>query len=238
MAKGLPYFKFTPTEWLTGDIFFESLEIQGFFIGVCCLYWQRDGNVSVEDLRRRFKRDDLIDEITDRFISVSDGFINIKFLDEQFKERQHLSIQNQKNGKLGGRIKDLLPLKEKATANRPLSEAKATANRPLSEAKAKLTNIEEEEEEEKEEELELRKKKFGKTLNPYLQQYGKEMLLEFYNYWTETMKSGKRFRQESEKAWDIKRRLSIWQSRDNKKETFVPLLNPFKGYPKHQLDNE
>ena len=229
MAKGLPYFKFTPTEWLTGDIFFESLEIQGFFIGVCCLYWQRDGNVSVEDLRRRFKRDDLINEITDRFISVSDGFINIKFLDEQFKERQHLSIQNQKNGKLGGRRKDLLPLKEKATANRPLSEAKA-----------KLTNIEEEEEEEeeKEEELELRKKKFGKTLNPYLQQYGKEMLLEFYNYWTETMKSGKRFRQESEKAWDIKRRLSTWQSRDNKKETFVPLLNPFKGYPKHQLDNE
>ena len=229
MAKGLPYFKFTPTEWLTGDIFFESLEIQGFFIGVCCLYWQRDGNVSVEDLRRRFKRDDLINEITDRFISVSDGFINIKFLDEQFKERQHLSIQNQKNGKLGGRRKDLLPLKEKATANRPLSEAKA-----------KLTNIEEEEEEEKEEELEKRKLKFASTLKPFVDIYGKDMMNEFYLYWTETMKSGKRFRQESEKAWDIKRRLSTWHSRNKdtkqgiKQETFVPLLNPFKGYPTYK----
>ena len=62
MAKGLPYFKFTPTEWMTGDIAFESFELQGCFISICALYWQRDGNLSLEDLSKRIKNDDLISQ--------------------------------------------------------------------------------------------------------------------------------------------------------------------------------
>ena len=50
MAKGLPYFKFTPSEWLTGNICFEPLEVQGLFINICALYWQRDGQLSIEDI--------------------------------------------------------------------------------------------------------------------------------------------------------------------------------------------
>ena len=52
MAKGLPYFKFTPSEWLTGEICFEDLETQGLFINICAWYWQRDGLLKISDIEK------------------------------------------------------------------------------------------------------------------------------------------------------------------------------------------
>ena len=136
MAKGLPYFKFTPTEWLTGDICCEDFEVQGLFINICALYWQRDGKLSVEDINRRYKKPTAFDSLIDRFISVIDGLITIDFLDEQLQERGHQSVVNSTNGKLGGRPKT------KGT--------KPNANRNESEMKANKSQQEEEEEKEKE----------------------------------------------------------------------------------------
>ena len=136
MAKGLPYFKFTPTEWLTGDICYEDFEVQGLFINICALYWQRDGKLSVEDINRRYKKPTAFDSLIDRFISVIDGLITIDFLDEQLHERGHQSVVNSANGKLGGRPKT------KGT--------KPNANRNESEMKANKSQQEEEEEKEKE----------------------------------------------------------------------------------------
>ena len=62
--------------------------------------------------------------------------------------------------------------------------------------------------------FEARKRCFKETLRPHLQDYGAEMLKDFYEYWTEPNKSGTKFRQEMEKAWDLKRRLSTWASKD------------------------
>ena len=136
MAKGLPYFKFTPTEWLTGDICYEDFEVQGLFINICALYWQRDGKLSVEDINRRYKKPTAFDSLIDRFISVIDGLITIDFLNEQLHERGHQSVVNSANGKLGGRPKT------KGT--------KPNANRNESEMKANKSQQEEEEEKEKE----------------------------------------------------------------------------------------
>ena len=121
MAKGLPYFKFTPTEWLTGDICFESFEVQGLFINICALYWQRDGQITLEDIERRYKKPTALDSLLGRFLSVNNGFITINFLDEQFAERKHISVTNSENGSKGGRPKTL---GIKPTAKRPLSETK------------------------------------------------------------------------------------------------------------------
>jgi len=233
MAKGLPYFKFTPTEWLTGDISFESFEIQGLFIQICAIYWQRDGVVSIEDLRRRFKGCELINEITDRFFSVSDGLISVKFLDEQLIERNHLSTQNKINGQKGGRPKALVPL-----------DIKPTAKRTVSETKAKLTNIEEEVEEEEEVEVEVEKKsieerklKFSSTLKPFLEMYGKKLLNEFYAYWTEPNISGTKFKKELERTWDIKRRLEVWSRNSSKFDKPVITAPSLKPYVKPDLSN-
>jgi hypothetical protein len=122
MAKGLPYFKFTPTEWMTGDICFESFEIQGLFINICALYWQRDGNLSLEDINKRYKEPTALDSLIGRFISVNDGLIGISFLDEQFIDRNHISKTNSLNGSKGGRPKTL---GKKPNAKRTKTETKA-----------------------------------------------------------------------------------------------------------------
>jgi hypothetical protein len=120
MAKNFPYFKFTATEWLTGDIVFESLELQGLFINVCAVYWQRDGKLSIEDLIKRYKNESLINQLIDKYVWSDSGNILIKFLDEQLIEANHISKVNSENGKKGAEAK-----RNKATAKRPLNDSQA-----------------------------------------------------------------------------------------------------------------
>lgn len=105
MAKNYPYFKFTSSEWLTGDIVFEPLSVQGLFINICAIYWQRDGELSLDDINKRYNNPKEIAKLTDRFFSVTDGFIVIKFLDEQLVQVGRKSHVNSENGKKGGRPK-------------------------------------------------------------------------------------------------------------------------------------
>lgn len=71
--------------------------------------------------------------------------------------------------------------------------------------------------------IDERKLKFASTIKPYLDIYGKEMLNDFYKYWTEPNKSNTKFRQELEKTWAIERRIETWAKNDkskNKKNTY------------------
>lgn len=141
MAKELPYFKFHCTEWMTGNIIFEPLEVQGLFINICALYWKRLGVLELSEIEQRYRKKSLIAKLSGRFFSVSDGFIRISFLDDQLYDREQLSNTNSGNGKLGGR-----PRKEKNKANAKPIE---------SESKANESNIEGEREVEKEGEREI-----------------------------------------------------------------------------------
>jgi len=60
--------------------------------------------------------------------------------------------------------------------------------------------------------IDSRKLKFASTLEPFLNNYGREMLNKFYAHWTEPNKSNTKFRQELEKVWDLKKRLNTWDS--------------------------
>jgi hypothetical protein len=64
--------------------------------------------------------------------------------------------------------------------------------------------------------IEERKLKFASTLKPFLDTYGKEMLNDFYLYWTQPTKSNTKFKQELEKTWGLKYRLSTWNKNDFK----------------------
>jgi len=133
MAKNFPYFKFVAAEWLTGDIVFEPLEVQGLFINICAIYWQRDGNLSIEDIEKRYKQSVDIRSLSGRFFSVKDGKISIKFLDEQLVDAGHISKVNSVNGKKGAEARAAKLKEKQATAKRPLSENK----RPLSKEEEK-----------------------------------------------------------------------------------------------------
>ena len=58
---------------------------------------------------------------------------------------------------------------------------------------------------------EKRELDFMESLKPYIGQYEKPMLREFYNYWIEPMKNGK-MRFEAEKFWAVSRRLATWSN--------------------------
>lgn len=62
---------------------------------------------------------------------------------------------------------------------------------------------------------------FAETLKPYLSLYGKEMLNNFFLYWTEPTKSGNKLRFDLQKTWDVARRLRTWNSNNfgNQKST-------------------
>jgi len=55
---------------------------------------------------------------------------------------------------------------------------------------------------------------FKKSLVPHLEKYGKTMLKNFSDYWTEKSPRGNKMRFEKEKVFDVSRRLATW-SRNN-----------------------
>lgn len=58
---------------------------------------------------------------------------------------------------------------------------------------------------------------FMEELKPYVEQYGREMIRAFYDYWTEPNQAGKKMRKELEKTWKTDSRLRTWERRSNGK---------------------
>ena len=58
--------------------------------------------------------------------------------------------------------------------------------------------------------LEKRKSDFYQSIVPFTDQYDREMLNDFYQYWTELDKRRRRMRFEMQKTWETGKRLSTW----------------------------
>jgi len=119
MAKELPYYKFSPGEWLRGDITLCSFEAQGVFISLCSYYWMKDCSMSLANAKLRFRGNEAsVEELVSMGIIEldKDDNIIIKFLDEQMSEFLNISEKRAKSGSLGGQ------------ANAKQKEAKGVAN--------------------------------------------------------------------------------------------------------------
>ena len=64
--------------------------------------------------------------------------------------------------------------------------------------------------------IEERKANFANSLKPYLSIYTRDMLNDFYGYWTEHGENDKKFRSEKEKSFNIERRLETWKRNESK----------------------
>jgi hypothetical protein len=64
--------------------------------------------------------------------------------------------------------------------------------------------------------IEERKLKFADALKPFLDEYGRELLNDFYFYWTEHGENDKKLRFEKEKTFGISQRLRTWHNRNPK----------------------
>lgn len=62
--------------------------------------------------------------------------------------------------------------------------------------------------------IETRKNEFYDLLSVYVGEYPKEMIKDFFNYWTEHGHLDKKMRYEKEKTFGVKQRLSTWYKRN------------------------
>jgi hypothetical protein len=58
---------------------------------------------------------------------------------------------------------------------------------------------------------------FYQSLIPFVSEFGKEMIREFYDYWSEPNKSQTKIRYQLEKTWDTHMRLLRWKKNNFKK---------------------
>lgn len=103
MAKELPYFKFEPSRWDNGNIQLCSLEAQGMFINLCCIYWSRIGDLPLKLAEQKlFKSnaDAYAELMQEEIFAVNDGKIVINFLDEQLSNFGGLSETKSKAAKV------------------------------------------------------------------------------------------------------------------------------------------
>lgn len=117
--NGLPFFKFYPAQWITGEISLLSSKAQLAFILVMCYYWEQGCKLKTKQIKRIIAEESYI-ILLDNGIIKSDGEnISIKFLDLQLKELVKRHEINVANGRKGG-----LQTQE---INRGLSEASSEA---------------------------------------------------------------------------------------------------------------
>lgn len=115
------------------------------------------------------------------------------------KPQLQANINKYHNGKNPKSKQEKSKTEAKDKQNESKTEANVNVNVNVNE---KVNNIEE------------RKLKFADTLKPFLPTYGKDMLNDFYKYWTEPNKSNSKFKMELEKTWSLDRRIETWAKND------------------------
>ena len=70
-----------------------------------------------------------------------------------------------------------------------------------------------------------RRDEFYNSLVPYVERYGKEMIRAFFDYWSELNKSETKMRFETNKTWEVAKRLATWANKekfDGKSSSTIP----------------
>lgn len=120
MAKELPYFRFTVSEWLNGNVSLEGYMLKGVFIDVCSYYWFKDCSITKAELEKRFKNAKrYISQLFDlEIIKICESdYIEISFLNEQYEILSATHKKKQKAGSIGGK-KKAINAKAKLKQNR------------------------------------------------------------------------------------------------------------------------
>lgn len=139
--------------------------------------------------------EDIINSIINDFdlFKITDGFFTCPSIERRLHERVEKSEKARQSA--------LSRWDKNATAMRPQCDRNA-----IKERKGKEIN----------KSVEIRETVFTSEVWQYKEQYSEIMLKAFINYWTEKNKSRSRMRFETEKTFEISKRLSTWASRDNK----------------------
>jgi hypothetical protein len=111
--------------------------------------------------------------------------------------------------------------KSRGNVDRAKKAAQARWNKPKSKAKSD-SPTKKETKRTKAVPIEDRKLTFGESLSPFVKEFGRDMVKDFYEYWTEHGDNDTKMRFEKQKTWSTKSRLNRWRSNNfggNKKES-------------------
>ena len=103
MSKELPFFKFNATEWITGNISYESFELQGAFISVCAEYWNRNNNLTIDEAKLRLRHATIVDLLIEKnYLKTKKNKIVITFLDKEREDIESKRLKLSESGRKGG----------------------------------------------------------------------------------------------------------------------------------------
>lgn len=94
----LQWFKFSPADWMMGRIQRQPPQVQVDFLRLCCKYWQKDGDLTIEDAEIE-AMDSYSALVKYKIIKEENSVITIDFLDEQLDSLEGKRIQASKAGK-------------------------------------------------------------------------------------------------------------------------------------------
>jgi hypothetical protein len=129
--------------------------------------------------------------------------------DRDLEKYNSIVVRNRENGLKGG--------KPRQTQTNPVGilGTQTNPNKPDNDNDSNNdSDSDNEKDKVKENNIEQRKLKFADTLKPFLTKYSKDMLNDFYKYWSQPNKSGSKFKQELEKTWELSYRLERWSKND------------------------
>ena len=132
-------------------------------------------------------------------------------LKRDLRKYENICLRNQENGKKGGRpSKGEKPKKPSGLIENPIKPKKADSD---SDSDIYKENIYK------------RKTEFKKLLDQQQNSYPKQLIQDFYEYWTEHGIKDKKMRYEKQTSFDINRRLKTWlkRSKDNYDNTYTPI---------------
>lgn len=112
MSKPLPFFKFDTDSWLTGKIQLLTAAEKGIFIDLIARIWHENGQIKNDGILHRLLRvekatlSDALQAFFDLGImEEKDGFLSVKFIDNQIKTHNEFIEKQREFGAKGGRPK-------------------------------------------------------------------------------------------------------------------------------------
>lgn len=99
----LQWFKFSPANWTMGRISKMPYDVQGAYLRLCCIYWNKECNLSIEDAKLELSFvENAYDNLTHYgIVKLHEEHIQIEFLDEQYDTIMQRKAKLSKAGKKG-----------------------------------------------------------------------------------------------------------------------------------------
>lgn len=99
----LQWFKFSPANWTMGRISKMPYEVQGAYLRLCCIYWNKECNLSIEDAKLELSFvENAYNNLTHYgIVKLHEEHIQIEFLDEQYEAIMQRKAKLSKAGKKG-----------------------------------------------------------------------------------------------------------------------------------------